>query len=268
MALAPLALLLALDPLPLASAPARTARSSLAAEPQAGPPAQARSLIMESFHSEIVVHRDGSFLVTETLRPRFTGSWNGISRRIPVEYRTPAGFGYRLLLETLDVTDGERRALRYQVEREGPNRLYRIWVPGATNASRTVVLRYRVRNGLRFFDTHDELYWNVTGDEAEVPIESASATVLLPPTVTGVRTNALTGPYGSGERAAEIGAESFEVRVRATRPLGVRETLTVAVAWDPGVVRRPTAFDRARQFLRANSLFGLLRAAAGSAAGP
>ncbi|MBI4538566.1 MAG: DUF2207 domain-containing protein [Gemmatimonadetes bacterium] len=217
----------------------------------------ARSLVIESFHADIVVNRDGSLAVTETIRPRFTGAWNGIYRQIPVQYRTPEGFGYRLVVELLSVTDGEGLSLRYETERERHYLRFRIWVPDAVDATRTVVLSYRVRNGLRFFDDYDELYWNVTGDEADVPIESASATVMLPPSVTGLRANAFTGAYGSRERAATIETGEFDVRVRTTRGLGFREGLTVAAAWEPGVVRRPTALDRAREFLSANWLFAV-----------
>ena len=77
-------------------------------------------------------------------------------------------------------------------------------MPGAQDAVRTVVLRYRVRNALRFFEEHDELYWNVTGDEWEMPIEAASATVMLPPTVAGLRALAFTGGYGSTEQSATV----------------------------------------------------------------
>ena len=61
-----------------------------------------------------------------------------------------------------------------------------MWVPGAHDATRTIVLRYRVGNMLRFFEEHDELYWNVTGTDWDVPIESATARVVLPAQVTAV----------------------------------------------------------------------------------
>ena len=48
------------------------------------------------------------------------------------------------------------------------------------DATRTLVLRYRARNGLRFFEDHDELYWIVTGDEWDVPVGAASARIELP----------------------------------------------------------------------------------------
>ena len=115
---------------------------------------QERSIVLESFDAEITVSPEGDIFVTETLRPRFTGSWNGIIRLIPIEYRHK-GFNYTLILDPINVTDERGNELRHEIGREGHLREFKIWVPGAQNATRTVVLRYRVRNALRFFDDHE-----------------------------------------------------------------------------------------------------------------
>jgi uncharacterized membrane protein YgcG len=219
-------------------------------------PADARSLTIESFDADIVVNRDGTIEVTETIRPRFVGAWNGIYRTIPVEYRTPQGLNYTLFLSLLDVTDDAGSPLKHESGRERHYRKFKIWVPGATNATRTVVLRYRVENGLKFFGEHDELYWNVTGDEWQAPIRAARARILLPREATGVRAAAFTGVYGSREQGASVEMGDSVVTFRMKRPLGFREGLTVAVGWDPGVVRRPGPLARLGFFLRSNWMFG------------
>src|SRR5688500_628050 len=127
-------------------------------------------------------------------------------------------------------------------------RKLKIWVPGATDATRTVKLRYRVSNGLRFFDEHDELYWNVTGDEWEVPIESASARVRLPDGASGVRATAFRGTFGSTEQS-DVSTDPGGVHVRTTRGLGMREGLTLVVGWNPGLVHRPTAVEKEREIV-------------------
>jgi len=114
-----------------------------------------------------------------------------------------------------------------------------------------------VRNGLKFFEEHDELYWNVTGDEWEVPIERARAVVRLPAGVAGIRSYAFTGGYGSQESAARITAVGTTLTVETTRGLNFREGVTVAIAWNPGVVARPTAADQTRDFLVANAVLAL-----------
>src|SRR4026208_237955 len=141
-------------------------------------------------------------MVDETIVPRFTGAWNGIYRTIPVEYRTPQGLNYTLRLQIESITDNAGQPLKYESSRERQYRKLKIYVPGAADSTRIVKLRYRVSNALRFFDEHDELYWNVSGDEWDVPIESASAQVHPPEGATGIRATAFRGAYGSTEQSS------------------------------------------------------------------
>lgn len=159
-------------------------------------PALAKDLVIQSFDVEVTVFPDSHIEVTETIQPRFTGRWNGIYRTIPVEYESH-GFNKTFFLDLISVTDEDGRSLKYEVSRERHYQKFKIWVPGAEDAVRTVILRYRIPNALLFFDEHDELYWNLTGDEWDVPIEAASARVVLPAGAKGVRAIAYTGRYGS-----------------------------------------------------------------------
>jgi hypothetical protein len=206
-----------------------------------GAAAAQRSLVIQQFAADVEVGTGGTIAVTETIQPRFTGAWNGIYRTIPVGYRTPQGFTYQLRLDVESVSDETGAPLRYESSRERHYRKLKIWIPGAVDTVKTVVVRYRVLNGLKFFEEHDELYWNVTGDEWDVPIERAIAVVRLPSGVTGIRSYAFTGGYGSQESAARITTVGTTLTVETTRALNFREGVTVAIAWNPGVVARPTA---------------------------
>lgn len=215
-------------------------------------PCHARSLVIEEFRAEIQVRANGELLVTETIRPRFSGSWQGLKRDIPVEYRTPQGFNYTLLLDLVGVTDERGTPLKHETYRDRHYRTFKIWLPGAQDTTKTLVLTYKVANGLKYFEDHDELYWNVTGDEWEVPIESASARILLPAQVTGVKALAFSGAYGSREQQADVQVTGPEVLFRMTRPLGFREGLTAVVGWDKGLVAEPGPLQQAGLFLRYN----------------
>lgn len=213
----------------------------------AGAAAQGRTIALESFDARIEVNTDASLDVTETLRIRFDGSWNGIQRELSLHHETAQGRRARLRVDVEGATDDEGRELRVEEEGGSGSRLVRIWVPGAENATRTVVLRYRVRGGLRFFDEdhatgyHDELYWNVTGNAWDMPIRSTSATVVLPAAAENVEAWAYTGPVGSTEQAARIEVAGNQVRATATRPFSPYEGMTVSVSWAPGAVARPGA---------------------------
>lgn len=216
------------------------------------PRADARSFVISRFDVVIQVLPSGELLVTETVRPRFEGAWNGIERLIPVEYRTPQGFNYTLVLDQVTATDDQGAPLKLEQKRERHYRNFRIWIPGAENATRTFVLTYRVRNGLKYFEDHDELYWNVTGDEWDVPIEHASAKIVLPASATGVRALAFTGAYGAREHAATVEVTGPTIEMRMMRALGFREGLTAVVGWDKGLVAEPTAADVTGMFLTSN----------------
>jgi len=170
----------------------------------ATPATAQRSYTIDGFDAVIRVQRDASIQVTETITARFVGSWNGIYRTIPVTYHTPQGLNWTLGLSLQSATDDDGRPLRVEASRERQYIKFKIWVPGAADATRRVVLRYRASNGLRFFEDHDELYWNVTGDEWDVGIGAAAARIELPAGAEGVRAIAFNGAYGSTARDATV----------------------------------------------------------------
>jgi hypothetical protein len=218
----------------------------------AAPAAAQRSLEIERFDARITVNADGTIDVLESLRAKFTGSWNGIYRKVPVEYRTAQGFKWTVRLDLVSATDGEGQALRTETSREGHFVQYKMWIPGAVDAVKSVVLRYRVHNALRFFEDHDELYWNVTGDEWDVALGDVSAAIELPAGATGVRATAFNGIYGSTSRDAAATVEGTVVRITMPRKLEFREGLTAVVGWDKGLVPEPTRADKVAGFLGAN----------------
>ena len=176
--------------------------SSLAAAPVAG---QAKSLEIEQFDTRISVLSNGRIHVVEAIRFRFAGSWNEVYRDIPIRYETPRGFRLDLDLRVSSVLDEAGQPFEYEESRKGHHKRIKIWVPGAIDTVRTVRIEYLVENALRFFHAedsdfeagHDELYWNVTGDEWEIPIHAATARVLVPPEVTGLAARVYTDVLGS-----------------------------------------------------------------------
>ncbi len=218
----------------------------------AAPTTQARDLTIQRFDETVTVNPNGTIEVTEIIEARFTGFWHGIYRTIPVEYDTPQHLNYSLLLEPLSVTDDDGHALKYEQKREGRYLKFKITVPGAQDATKTVLLHYRILNAIRFFDDHDELYWNVTGAEWDAPIRAASAKIELPDGVTGLHATAFTGAYGSRESDAQVETSGNIVQVSANHPLSYREGLTVVAGWDKGFVHPPSTAAKIALFFRSN----------------
>lgn len=226
--------------------------------------AAARSLVVRDFDAAYEVNRDGTVDVIERLTVHFEGSWNGVYRDLKLRNRTGDGHDLRVGLDIRSVTDASGQELRYDVERPGRDtRRLKIWVPGAEDATRTVVIRYRLEHALRFFDAEsevgelDELYWNATGTDWEMPIEQARVSVTLPQGVEPRQVAVYTGRQGSTASEAQVVRDRELTVFTAARELAPGEGMTVAVGFPGGVVARPAASAEAVGAAQRNWPLGL-----------
>jgi hypothetical protein len=117
----------------------------------------------------------------------------------------------------------------------------------------TYTIRYRTTRQVGFFEDYDELYWNATGTGWTFPIDVAEARITLPSPVNFTQAALYTGPQGAQGRDAVIVEQRPGVIVfRTTRPLPARNGLTVAAAWQKGVVAPPTQTQLAQYWLSDN----------------
>src|SRR5271165_5124651 len=216
-------------------------------------PAFAREWRIARFDTQMTVAQDGVSTVTERLDIVFDGAFRGIYRDIPIEYPGPHGSNYTLFLRVTGVTDGEGNKLKYDSSTQNGSRHLKIYIPDAVDARRTVEIHYTVTNAVRWFDDYDELYWNVTGNDWPVPIESASARMIFPPNAAGeLRAQAFTGVYGSKGQLAGVKVSGYTVSVETTDPLSMREGLTADVYIPKGILTQPSKLTQAMWFLRSN----------------
>jgi uncharacterized membrane protein len=218
-------------------------------------PVFAQSWRISDFQDLIYITEDGSTAVKERIDLVFVGEFHGIHRTIPVEYPGPRGSNYTLFLDVDSVTDGAGRKLKYESKTSGGFRDLKIYIPDAVNATRTVDISYSVRNGIRFFDDHDEFYWNVTGNDWPVPIDHAEAHVYLPKKAAGrLRAQAFTGVYGSAERNVTSDVNGADTVFETTNPLPMRGGMTIDIFVPKGILKEPGAISRFIWFLGSNPI--------------
>jgi len=216
-------------------------------------PAFAREWHIVNFVDNITVAQDGSMTVREHLVVDFEGSFHGVYRDITIEYPGPHGSNYTLLLKVTSVTDGQGQTLKYDSSVQNGNRRLKIYIPDAVNTRRVVEISYTIKNGVRWFDDHDELYFNVTGNDWPVPIDAAAAILVFPPgAARDLRAQAFTGVYGSRAQDATVSVNGNVVRVQSNGPLSMREGLTADVYLSKGVLTEPSKLTFALWFLRSN----------------
>ena len=209
--------------------------------------AQERSLRLVEFDATLEVGADGMLDVTEKITVEFKGQWNGLRRELLLRHNTAQGRRVKLDLDVGEITDAEGRPLVVEREGEGGNLILRIYVPDNRDATRQVVIRYRVSNAIRFFYADsdvgelDELYWNVTGSSWEWPITRARARVVLPRNVTPTRVAVYTGSEGSRAAEADIDTLGNTVTFTTRRELNAYEGMTIGVGWPAGhIASRPS----------------------------
>jgi uncharacterized membrane protein len=220
-------------------------------------PAWARSYRISKFNSTIHVDDDGSARIEEQITFVFSGVYQGIYRDIPVDYPGPSGSNYTLFIKLGPITDDSGSKLKYEKKSSGGFLHLKVYVPGATDATRTVNIEYSVANATRFFEDHDEFYWNVTGNDWPVPIGQASAIVFFPPEASGkLRVQAFEGVYGSSDHAT-ASAEGPSASFENSRPLPMRGGLTADVYIEKGVLHQPSSLSRFFGFVRSNPVVTL-----------
>src|SRR5258705_9943020 len=98
-----------------------------------------RSYSLERFDAQILVNRDASLDVTESITARFLGSDNGLFRTIPIKYRNAQGLNWTLGVSLQSARDDQGHNLRTETSRQGASIKYKVWIPGAVNATKTLV---------------------------------------------------------------------------------------------------------------------------------
>src|SRR5688572_6904308 len=203
------------------------------------------------FASDVSIAADGTLLVIETIVVQVEGQQikRGIFRDFPTRYENHRGMTVVVPFEVLDVQrDGT--AEQYKVEPLTNGMRVRIGNPERMlpRGQHTYRISYRTGRQLGFFDQHDELYWNTTGNGWLFVIDRATQRVRLPQPVPAdkLKAEAYTGPQGARGRDATSRVGEGEFNFETTRRLAPNEGMTVVAMFPKGVVAAPSGLTRLR----------------------
>ncbi|MBI4139110.1 DUF2207 domain-containing protein [Candidatus Uhrbacteria bacterium] len=208
------------------------------------------------FHVTATVSSDRTATFSEWIAYDFGGNErHGIYRYIPVSYdRRGATYKLRLAVTTVERNGKEEE---YDESTSDGVLNLKIGDPDVTmTGAHVYAIGYRTNRALNFFPDQDELYWNVTGNGWQVPIEQASFRLALPEGLNpaSVKTTCFTGIYGSIEQACSVETEADELVFSTTRVLDPSEGLTVVIGFPKGVIAEPTFLDRTWELFRDNGI--------------
>ncbi len=222
-----------------------------------------------SFDSNIVVHKNSTMTVVEkiTVRAENKKINRGIYRDFPTLYKGKIGNKIRVGFEIIEVL---RNGHAEPYHTKNISNGIRIYI-GSKNSTiskgkHTYTIKYITNQQLGFFESHDELYWNVTGNGWEFPILEARASVQLPDSVNvnDVKTEAYTGVFGSRGQSYETDTGfSNNYSFTTNRTLSNKEGLTIVVSWPKGHIEQPSFLQKTNWWWQANidnpvSIFAIL----------
>jgi len=209
--------------------------------------AQAQDFTINSFHSDLIIHEDSSLTVKEAIEVEFHRPRHGIYREIPFKYTDELGNTFRTPLDVLSVTDEAGKDWKYTAKRSGDAIHIRIGDANKYVSGRqSYVITYSVENAILFFEDHDELYWNVTGNYWKAPIKKASANVNLAvkSKSKNLWASCYTGSLGSRESLCGFDTSGNIAGFLSKKTFASGEGLTIAFGWDKGLVSQPSSWKR------------------------
>lgn len=198
-----------------------------------------------SFHSDITVRADASMRVAETIivYAAHININHGIYRDFPTSYQDILGKSYNVHFKVVSVS---RNGAPEPYHTESSDNSTRVYMGSkdrlVATGKQSYTLTYEVNNVLGFFPDHDELYWNVTGNGWDFPIEKASATVKLPAGITKkrIKVEGYTGALGAKGQAYKASVDAAtRAQFVTTKSLALHEGLTIVVSFPKGYVKQP-----------------------------
>ena len=183
---------------------------------------------IHSFNTDIVAHKNGEMDITETINYDFEDLYrHGIYRYIPLYSKV--GNLYRVLkIKNINILRDERRE-KFTVSKTKEQLYFKIGdVDKTINGTHVYKISYTVENGIGSnYEDHDEIYWNITGNDWQVPIEKAVARISTDFGVDKTNLICFEGPSGSKDKTCKVEGE----KVSSSQFLYPGYGLTVVLAY-------------------------------------
>ncbi len=201
-------------------------------------PATGAEIILK-YASTAEVTKNSTLLVREDITVRAEGDQirKGIYRDFPTKYTSPSGKDITVgfsVEETL--LDGEE--VPFSTESLANGVRVKIGDPKSTvpPGVHTYTIHYSTTGQIGFFEDHDELYWNVTGNGWAFPIKQAVFSLSLPDRTPFNSVDVYTGVQGAKGQDARVLPDKTAM---TTATLAPGEGFTVAYTWPKGIITPP-----------------------------
>lgn len=226
--------------------------------------AQVEDERIEKFKIDIIINRDSSIDVAETITYNFGDKErHGIFRFIPKTYFKD-DLKYRTVISDYSVTDEKSNSYNVEFTSLGDKFQAKIGDPNIyISGVKTYVIKYKVRGAIGYFDDRDELYWNLTGNEWNVPIENIESTIKIDNfnLHNTLYFSCYSGKYGDTNdcsSSAKTALLDNQVKLESVRKFEQGEGITIALGFPKGLVFEPSWVQKNITLIISLGIDGLL----------
>lgn len=194
--------------------------------------------VIRSFDVEIAAHQDGLMDVTENIVYDFgNDERHGIFRKIPLVSKV--GDLYRVTEIDFNKVLRDGQEERFVREINNTEVLVKIGKADTTiTGPHAYTISYTIKNGIGSnYEDHDEIYWNITGNEWEVPIQKASGKLTTDFKVLPTKVVCFTGEVGLTSQDCSF---NQQLVVQTKSSLNAYEGLTVVWGFEKGTFPQST----------------------------
>ncbi len=167
---------------------------------------------------------------------------HGIERALPIKYKNK-----KLNVHVESVKQADGTEWQYSTSTKNNNQVLRIGNPDRyVQGSQQYIITYTVEDVITFYNDHDELYWDVNGDQWKQQLSEVSATLHISKELSeqiSREPKCFTGSYGQSgsdcqiSRSKDSSGEAV-VELTVTRPFQASENASFVLGFEPNTFEK------------------------------
>jgi uncharacterized membrane protein len=194
------------------------------------PPVTHAEEYIKAFDALITINQDSSVSIEESIVYFTDEPKHGIFRYIPFLLRSDEDVKITRISD-VSIIDEFNNPVPFTQSTSNEFTEFKIGDPHTTfEGDKTYVIRYKVNQALERFSEHDELYWDITGEGWEFPIQASRARIHSPFALIE-RVDCFSGAAGSNNAACDSKIENDNnATFTYDQTIEYGENVTVAVS--------------------------------------
>ncbi|HUC89433.1 MAG TPA: DUF2207 domain-containing protein [Patescibacteria group bacterium] len=217
------------------------------------PKAQAdtNDFVINDFNADYTLNNkdpQGELRIIERIKVDFSDNNHGILRAIPMTYKK-----HRLQMKINSIKSDSGAPTQYDTYSQNSNTVIKIGDPNRTvTGNQEYTIDYTLHNVISFYKDHNELYWDINGDQWQQQIDNVVLTLHLPQAapLPPTKTLCYTGAFGDTTQQCSIfydeNAQSVKAATTATLTPGT--TLTIVTGFDKGYFQPSKWYETVNEY--------------------